>query len=148
LSSKNRDHRYVRKVDCSKHSILVKIHFNKTRALLAGTYKAGRPHGWSARSIDFPTLTANIFQRTQTELTFATRQTVHAINQSILWDAYDKDADSKWSRECNVNLTRDVRICSIFKLWTCSIFKLWMCLSFLNLDLTFLYSNIINPAAK
>jgi hypothetical protein len=35
--------KYLREADCSKQNSLQKIHFNKARALVAGTNKAGRP---------------------------------------------------------------------------------------------------------
>ncbi len=54
-------HRYLWKVDFSRHINLQKIHFNNTRALVAGINKLMGWQGRQAGSTDVRTLAANIF---------------------------------------------------------------------------------------
>ncbi len=65
---------------------LKKISFNKTRVLVMGTNENGRQankaDSWAGQ-IDVPALTAIFLKWPLTELTFATKQTVCAINQSF-----------------------------------------------------------------
>jgi hypothetical protein len=55
------NHRYLRKVDFSRHISFQKISFYKTRALVAGTSMAGRQKRQVGWVIDKPYIAANIF---------------------------------------------------------------------------------------
>ncbi len=57
-------HRYLWKVDFSRHISLQKIHFSNTRALVAGTNKQVGWQGRQARSTDVAELAVNIFAAT------------------------------------------------------------------------------------
>jgi hypothetical protein len=78
------DQRYLREVDCSRPIIsLQTIHFNKTRALVAGTNKAGGlawQVGWVNRCAHFD---CNILLWPIRELTCTIRQSVRTIYQAI-----------------------------------------------------------------
>jgi hypothetical protein len=54
-------HRYLWKVDFSRHISLQKIHFNNTRALVAGTNKQVGRQGRQAGSTDVPRFSCQYF---------------------------------------------------------------------------------------
>jgi hypothetical protein len=75
-------HRYLGKLDCSRHISLPKIYFNNSASSWDTTAQAGQQGSW-AWAIYLPNLPANIFVAASTEVTFLTRQEVNAVNQCI-----------------------------------------------------------------